>query len=83
MKLEVISNSIVNKEVLLDGKKINILDFGDVERVNIVSDNNKISQLKFKRNISTINILNKYNINDEEYDKICNCLEDQLESILY
>lgn len=83
MKLEIISNSIVNKEVLLDNKKINILDFGDIEKINVISDSNKIAQMKFKRNMSTIEILNKYKINDEEYDKICNYLEDQLESILF
>lgn len=83
MKLEVISNSIINKEVLLEGKKINILDFGDIEKINVISDSNKVSQMKFKRNMSTIEVLNKYNINDEEYDKICNYLEDQLESILF
>lgn len=83
MKLEIISNSVVNKEVLLGGKKINILDFGDIEKINIISESSKISRMIFKRKIALTEVLNNYKINDEEYDKICNYLEDQLESILF
>jgi len=83
MLLEVATKNIVNKEVYLDGRKINIYDFGEISRVNRNGMDFKMSEIRFIPRTCTENVLLKYSISENEYIKINKHLEKEIKSILY
>lgn len=81
--LEIVSNNTINKDVFLNGKMINILDFGNLIRSNIVTKGSNISEMEFKRYQPKKEIMEKYNLNYKEYNKLCDALETEIKSYLF
>lgn len=63
----------------INGKKANSLDFGDTfDHIEGEREPYCCSNMYFEPKPSTKEILDKYNITEEEYYNICNELEDKL-----
>ena len=83
MKIEIKTQNVLTKTVFLDGRLIDPLDFGEIERRRIESYDSNISKVCFKKKFATDRILMKYGIDLENYNKICATLEKELQSVLH
>ena len=80
--LNIVSNNILQKEIFLDGKLIDVLDFGTITKSNIISKNTNVSEMRFNRKEPTETILSKYDIDYTTYNNVCNALQKELKSYI-
>ena len=83
MKLTIVSNNSVSKEVFLEDRKVDIYDFGDIVKSDISSKEEKISQMNFVSREADDETLEKYNLDLGLYGRICRKLEEEIQSILF
>lgn len=83
MRMDIIEQANITKNVFLEGKEINILDFGDINKNNIVGKNSNVISTEFVRRSPDEAILNKYHISVDQYNNICNALQKNIRTVLY
>ena len=83
MELVISTRNKVEKEVYLNGKSIDVYDFGQITNIKRNGIDLKVSELKFIPKVATERVLLKYQIDEEKYKKICSHLEKEISSILY
>ena len=81
--MKIVSNKIISKNVFIDDKKIDPLDFGTIVKLERENKNGIESKVIFERSDVRTSILNKYNLSYEEYDHVCKGLEEKLGSYLF
>lgn len=83
MELNIISKKVNEYNVKLDGKIIDVLDFGIMERNTKTSKDIVVSEVRFIRKDCTVYSLEKYNITEDQYENICTYLENELNNVIY
>lgn len=71
----------IPESILMDGKELDLYDFGSMEDLDICNrpQDGGCGNQSFVRKEATSEVLHEYNITLEEYEKICNTLEDELQ----
>lgn len=82
-KLDIVETANVTKNVYLEGREVDILDFGNINKNDLVSRGANIVTTEFIRRSPEEVVLDKYNISVDQYNNICNALQQEIKTILY
>lgn len=85
MKLTISTNNIQDKKMYLEGKEIDLLDFGTVVRTEQRSKEYNTDTMFFLPEESlNVDVLEKYHIDYTTYKKICNVINHEIDhSIIF